>query len=59
VAKSFEMISYCNATWHHDPEDCDLHLHHCENLKPCSTEALWKLNYLWIHSIMGSLNSRA
>jgi hypothetical protein len=26
-------VSYCNTTWHHNPDDLDLNLHHCENLK--------------------------
>jgi hypothetical protein len=30
---SIMLLSYCISTWHHNPEDLDLNLHHCENLK--------------------------
>jgi hypothetical protein len=33
ASKSFEaMVSYCNPTWHHNPED-NMNLHNHENLK--------------------------
>jgi hypothetical protein len=30
------VVSYHNAAWQHKPEDLDLNLHHCENLKSCT-----------------------
>jgi hypothetical protein len=34
AARSSEILaSYCNTTWHHNPEDLDLNLHHFGNLK--------------------------
>jgi hypothetical protein len=27
------LITYCTTTWHHNPEDLNLNLHHYENLE--------------------------
>jgi len=31
------LVSCCNTTWCHNPEDINLNLHHCGNLKACIT----------------------
>jgi hypothetical protein len=33
IRSSETLVSYCNITWCHNPEDLDLNLHHHENLK--------------------------
>jgi hypothetical protein len=47
------LVSYHNTTWHHNAEDLDLILHHCENFKSLMvtyTYILWQGECAYSHT---------
>jgi hypothetical protein len=46
------VVSYCNTTWHHNPENLDLNIHCHTNLKSCNDIAYFLHYTPLIHSYL-------